>query len=84
MKLSAELIKSEHEYIARCPELDINCYGTDKNEAIRRLRNVIQFYIDSAKELGLEIEGLVAISVNGEIAKETSLNPNPLLSTSVN
>ena len=55
MKLSAELIKSEKEFVARCPELDINCYGSNKNEAIRRLKSVIQFYIDSAKELGLEV-----------------------------
>lgn len=84
MKLSAELIKSEKEYIARCPELDINCYGLNKNEAIRRLRSVIQFYIDSAKELGLEIEGLVAISIDGEITDQTSNDTNPQYSNSVN
>ena len=82
MKLSAELIKSEKEYIARCPELDINCYGSDKNEAIRRLKNVIQFYINSAKELGLPIEGLVNISINGESGKETAIDTNH--STSLN
>ena len=84
MKLSAELIKSEKEYVARCPELDINCYGSNKDEAIRRLRSVIQFYIDSAKELGLEIEGLVAISVNGEIAKQNSNDAPQHYSNSVN
>ncbi|MFH0976714.1 MAG: hypothetical protein V1874_13100 [Spirochaetota bacterium] len=73
MKLSAEVIKSEKEFIARCPELDINCYGTDKNEAIRRLKNVIQFYINSAKELGLQIDGFIALSINGE-AYETSID----------
>ena len=82
MKLSAELIKSEKEYIARCPELDINCYGNDGNEAIRRLKNVIQFYINSAKELGLPVEGLVNISINGESAKETIADPQ--YSNSVN
>jgi len=76
MKLSAELIKSEKEYIARCPELDINCYGTNKDEAIRRLRNVIQFYIDSAKELGLPVEGLVALSFDGETTIETVAESN--------
>ncbi len=82
MKLSAEIIKSEKEYIARCPELDINCYGADKKEAVRRLKNVIQFYIDSAKELGLQIEGLIAISINGETTYETVLDASH--STSVN
>jgi hypothetical protein len=82
MKLSAELIKSEKEYIARCPELDINCYGYDKNEAIRRLRSVIRFYIASAKELGLEIDELAAISLNGENDVESQIKPNR--SSSVN
>jgi predicted RNase H-like HicB family nuclease len=82
MKLSAELIKSEKEYIARCPELDINCYGYDKDEAIRRLRSVIRFYIASAKELGLEIDELTAISINGEDDFENQLKSNR--SSSVN
>ncbi|MBN2040847.1 MAG: hypothetical protein JW864_12460 [Spirochaetes bacterium] len=76
MKLSAELIKSEKEFVARCPELDINCYGSDKNEAIRRLKSVIQFYIDSAKELGLEIDAMIALSIDGEITGQKS-NDNP-------
>jgi hypothetical protein len=76
MKLSAELIKSEKEYIARCPELDINCYGYNKNEAIRRLRSVIRFYIASAKELGLEIDELAAISLNGENDFENNIKSN--------
>lgn len=59
MKLSAEVIESDKEFIARCPELDINCFGSNKGEAIRRLRNVIQFYIESAKELGLEIDSTI-------------------------
>ncbi|MBN2400893.1 MAG: hypothetical protein JXN64_00695 [Spirochaetes bacterium] len=82
MKLSAELIKSEKEYIARCPELDINCYGCDKNEAVRRLRSVIRFYISSAKELGLEINELTAIYLNGETEHENHIDPNR--SSSVN
>jgi hypothetical protein len=78
MKLSAEIIKSEKEFIARCPELDINCYGPDKKEAVRRLRNVIQFYLDSARELGLQIEGLIAISLNGETTYNNSLDTTHL------
>ena len=82
MKLSAELIKSEHEYIARCPELDINCYGYDRKEAIRRLRSVIKFYISSAKELGLEIDELTAISLNGE--SDCAGQPDSIQSSTVN
>ena len=56
-----------------CPELDVNCYGFDRNEAIRRLKNVLQFYIDSAQEFGLEVERFEAISIDGE------LNHGPVL-----
>lgn len=71
MKLSIKLIHNHKEIIANCPELDINCYGSDKEEAIRRIKNVITFYVNSAKELGLDVESLDEISVDGE--KDQSL-----------
>jgi hypothetical protein len=67
MKLSIKLIQNHEEIIANCPELDINCYGSDKDEAIRRIKTVINFYVDSAKELGLDVESLTEISVEGEM-----------------
>jgi predicted RNase H-like HicB family nuclease len=66
MKISIKIIKNENEFIANCPELDINCYGSDKSEAVRRIKKVISFYIDSAKELGFDVATLNAISVDGE------------------
>jgi hypothetical protein len=66
MKLSIKLIPSHDEIIANCPELDINCYGSDRNEAIRRIKKVINFYVDSAKELGLDVESLTEISIDGD------------------
>jgi hypothetical protein len=66
MKLSIKLLHNHDEFIANCPELDINCYGSDKNEAIRRIKKVINFYVDSAKELGLNVETLTEISIDGE------------------
>ncbi len=66
MKLSIKLIRNHDEIIANCPELDINCYGSDKTEAVRRIQNVINFYVDSAKELGLDVESFTEISVEGE------------------
>jgi hypothetical protein len=67
MKLSVKIIQSHDEIIANCPELDINCYGSDKEEAVRRIKKVIDFYVDSAKELGLDVESLSEISVEGEM-----------------
>jgi hypothetical protein len=66
MKLSIKLIQNHEEIIANCPELDINCYGSDKAEAIRRIKKVINFYVDSAKELGLDVESLTEITIEGE------------------
>ena len=66
MNISIKLIENGNEYIANCPELDINCYGSDKDEAIRRIGSVINFYINSAKELGLDVENLNEISIDGE------------------
>ncbi|HOK03302.1 MAG TPA: hypothetical protein PKX79_12540 [Spirochaetota bacterium] len=65
LSISVNLILNGDEYIANCPELDINCYGSNKNEAIRRLKNVIQFYITSAKELGLELTEIKEINIEG-------------------
>ncbi len=65
MNISIKLIDNGSEYIANCPELDINCYGSDKNEALRRIRAVISFYINSAKELGITINPLKDISFEG-------------------
>ncbi len=66
MKIHVRIIESEKEIIANCPELDVNCYGKSKNEAVRRLVNVLQFYIDAASELGLDVERLETVTVDGE------------------
>ncbi|HOP31122.1 MAG TPA: hypothetical protein P5120_07420 [Spirochaetota bacterium] len=65
MNISIKLINNGGEYIANCPELDINCYGSNENEAVRRLKDVINFYINSAKELGIDINPLKDISIEG-------------------
>ena len=65
MKLSITLMQLEDEYIASCPELEINCYGSDKGDAIRRIKNVLQFYIASAQELGFEVESLDTMVIEG-------------------
>ncbi len=66
MKIHVRIIESEKEIIANCPELDVNCYGNSKDEAVRRLVNVLQFYIDAASELGLDVERLETVTVDGE------------------
>jgi predicted RNase H-like HicB family nuclease len=65
MNISIKLIDNGSEYIANCPELDINCYGSNKNEALRRIKDVISFYINSAEELGISINPLKDVSFDG-------------------
>ena len=65
MNISIKLSNNGGEYIANWPELDINCYGSNENEAVRRLKDVINFYIHSAKELGIDINPLKNISIEG-------------------
>ena len=63
MKITINLIQQENEFVAVCPELDINCYGRDKSDAIKRIYNVIEFYIESAKEFGFDVNELNEISI---------------------
>lgn len=65
MNISIKVIDNGSEYIANCPELDINCYGSDRNEAVRRIKEVINFYISSAKEMGIDVVPLKELSVEG-------------------
>jgi len=66
MKLSITLLQVDDEFIASCPELEINCYGSDKGDAVRRIKNVLQFYIASAQELGFDVESLDTMIIEGE------------------
>jgi len=84
MKFSVKLITTEKEIIATCPELDINCYGNDRDEAIRRIKKVIRFYIESAKELGLDVDSIDELSVDGEIKSNLHGNASTQNSTAIN
>ncbi len=66
MRISIKLTEKENEYIANCPELDINCYGNNRKQAVRRIQQVIEFYVQSAKELGLDVEQFNEVAVDGE------------------
>ena len=72
MKISVKLIEQNNEFIANCPELDINCYGSNKNEAIRRLKSVIDFYVNSARELGIDIDSIHGLNFDGEEKADAS------------
>lgn len=84
MKISVNLIENENEYIANCPELDVNCYACTKNDAIRRIQSVIDFYIESAKEFGLDVENMSEIFVDGKKNRDFNSGRIITISESIN
>jgi predicted RNase H-like HicB family nuclease len=59
MELQIEVFKEkEGSYIATCPKLEIYSYGETPDIAIDRLKKVVNFYMESAEELGVTIEDL--------------------------
>lgn len=45
-------------YIASCPKLEVYSYGRTFDKAVARLKEVVNFYMESAKELGVSLEEL--------------------------
>lgn len=59
MEFKLEVFKSkDNTFIATCPKLNIYTYGKTLEKAISRLKEVINFYIESADELGMTLEEL--------------------------
>jgi predicted RNase H-like HicB family nuclease len=56
MKLTVNIVENNNRIIANCPELDVHCFCDDRENAIQRIMQVIKFYIDSAVDLGLNID----------------------------
>ncbi|MDA3901640.1 MAG: hypothetical protein PF637_14110 [Spirochaetes bacterium] len=66
MNISVKLLKNDDRFIATCPELEISCYASSQTEAKHRIKEVISFYLHSAKELGLEVEQFDSLMINGK------------------
>ncbi|MEW5767740.1 MAG: type II toxin-antitoxin system HicB family antitoxin [bacterium] len=54
-----EVYKDKDEtYIASCPKLEVYSYGHTLDKAVARLKEVVNFYMESARELGVSLEEL--------------------------
>ena len=51
----------EQSYIASYPQLQIYSYGKTIQEAMLRLKEIIKFYIESAKEFGMSMEEICGV-----------------------
>ncbi len=61
MDLTIRIQQKNGEYVASCPELDIHCFGPSKTKASNRLKNVIQFYFDSAQDIQIHAKADLAL-----------------------
>ena len=74
MDISIKIIDCGSECIATCVEFDLNCYGKNKEEAMQRIKHVIIFYINSAKDIGINIEPVLKISMDGHAQSISNYN----------
>ena len=59
MHYSVEVfLNKDNKYIATSPELNVFSYGETADKAVDRLDKIINFYMESADELGVSIEEL--------------------------
>ncbi len=65
MKISVTLSSRGSEFVANCPELDINCYGSSRNDAVRRMQAIISFYMESARDFGADVETMTEMVIDG-------------------
>ncbi len=66
MKINVKLLQQDDRVIATCPELEINCYASNAAEATKRIKDVISFYVESARDLGLDVEDFDEVMIDGK------------------
>ena len=68
--------KDAETFVASCPELDIFSYGRTLEAAVDRLKRVVNFYLESADEMGVTLEelGLKRSSDEPEVPRVSSVN----------
>ena len=71
MSLSIQVRQKDDEYIANCPELEIFCYGKDESQARKRIKKVIQFYAETAQELGYDLDLSHLTLLKEEVRKQS-------------
>jgi len=48
--------KGKKTYVASCPELNLEMSADTREQAVSRMEKVLLFYLNSAKEIGIEPE----------------------------
>lgn len=76
MEVQIELDQEKDVFRASCPSLDIHCFGLSQGQALVRLKLVMQFYMETARERGLEID-VDSHSVDWEKVSADTRAPEP-------
>lgn len=84
MKVSVQLFRKNDKFVATCQDLEISCYGSSRNEAVQRFKKVLSFYMDSAKELGLDVESFDSLVVEGKYSGKIQTEDYSHLSKMIN
>lgn len=73
--------KGPETYIASCAELDVHSYGTTAEMAVERLKRIVNFYLESAEEMGLSLEelGLQNSAEKAAVPRVASVNSTAAL-----
>lgn len=59
MYYSVEVYRKDPDtFVAFCSELDVYSYGPSIEFAVERLKRIVNFYLESAEEMGLTLEEL--------------------------
>lgn len=84
MKFNIEIVKTKEGHLATCPELEINCYADTQDSALRRIKEVIKFYIHSAREMGFEVNTSDSFLLDGEIIPVSDPSISAIETSSIN
>ncbi len=71
MYFSIEVYKKDRKtYVAACPELNLETSASTREQAVSRMEKVLLFYLNSAKEIGIDPDTLEAVSRSYKRNKE--------------
>lgn len=81
MYFSVEVYRKDIDtFVAFCDELDIYSYGKTIEKAVDRLKRVVNFYLESADEMGLTLEELgISDKREEKVPRVSSLNTSEAL-----
>ncbi|NUN11724.1 type II toxin-antitoxin system HicB family antitoxin [Candidatus Micrarchaeota archaeon] len=58
---TAVIWKENKEYVSVCPELDVSSFGSTKKKALENLKEAIELYLETVKELKIKLPATTVI-----------------------